>query len=33
MTCSRDIMEIFRQNKHFSKILIIWEVRVQALVV
>jgi hypothetical protein len=26
-------MGIFRQNGHFSKVLVVWEVRVQALVV
>jgi hypothetical protein len=27
------IMEIFRQNMHFSKVLVVWRAKVQVLVV
>jgi hypothetical protein len=33
MTRDRGIMGIFPQNVHFSKVLVVWGVRVQALVV
>lgn len=33
MTCGRDIMDIFLQNKHFSNILVVWEARVVVLAV
>jgi hypothetical protein len=33
MTRGRGIMGIFHQNWHFSKVLVVWGARVQALVV
>jgi hypothetical protein len=33
MTHRRDNMRIFCQNMYFSKVLIVWEARVQALIV
>jgi hypothetical protein len=33
MTRGRGIMGIFHQNRYFSKNLVVWEARVQALVV
>jgi hypothetical protein len=33
MTRGSGIMRIFRQNRHFSKVLVVWEATVQALVV
>jgi hypothetical protein len=33
MTRDRGIMWIFRQNRHFLKVLVVWGARVQALVV
>jgi hypothetical protein len=33
MTRGRGIMVTFRQNEHFSKVLIVWRVRAKALVV
>jgi uncharacterized Fe-S radical SAM superfamily protein PflX len=33
MTHDMSIMWIFCQNWHFSKVLVVWEVKVQALIV
>jgi hypothetical protein len=33
MTRGKSIMRIFCQNRYFSKVLVVWEARVQALVV
>jgi hypothetical protein len=33
MTCGRGIIGIFRQNRHFSKVLVVWRARIQTLVV
>jgi hypothetical protein len=33
MTLDRGIIGMFRQNGHFSKVLVVWGARIQALVV